>query len=266
MPTVSTLTTGSGPTTGGTPVTIHGTGFIDLPEVRFNDVLATDIVFVSDTKLTCKTPAGAAGLAVVKVINPDGQLGFDSVFTYLAPPTVTGVNSPSGQAAGGTPVTITGTGFLDRPDVTFDGNLATNIQFISETTLTCDTPAGDGGPADVVVINPDGQSSAPATVYTYVARPTVLSVNSPSGPASGGTRVTINGSGFIDPPSSVTFNGTPATLLQWNSDTSIDCTTPAGSGPADVEVVNPDTQSGVGIGVFSYVPPPTVTSVTPITP
>ncbi len=94
----------------------------------------------------------------------------------MAAPTVTGVVPNAGTTAGGTSVTITGTGFLPSPDVTFGGDAATSIVRVSSTEITADTPAHAAGPVDVVVTNSDTQSGTLVNGYAYAV--------APSGPGS----------------------------------------------------------------------------------
>lgn len=87
-------------------------------------------------------------------------------------PTVANVTPSTGSAAGGTPVTITGTGFLPNaaPRVLFDGADASNVAVVNATTLTCTTPAHAAQPtyaADVTVMNPDGQIGLLTTGFTF---------------------------------------------------------------------------------------------------
>jgi hypothetical protein len=79
-------------------------------------------------------------------------------FTYIAPPAVHAVTPSFGPVAGGTPITITGTGFADTPTVTLEGQPAADVTLLDAQTLTATTPALAAGPTDVVVTNPDGQS------------------------------------------------------------------------------------------------------------
>jgi predicted outer membrane repeat protein len=66
-------------------------------------------------------------------------------------PNVTQVAPNTGPIAGGTKVTITGTGF-DRPaTVTFGGAPATNVVINSPTQITATTPAGNTGTAAISV-------------------------------------------------------------------------------------------------------------------
>lgn len=78
------------------------------------------------------------------------------------------VTPSSGVAAGGTPVTLTGTNFMVGATVTFDGVAATSIVVVSKTSITCDTPAHVVGVVDVEVQNVDARSARLANGYTYV--------------------------------------------------------------------------------------------------
>ncbi len=80
-------------------------------------------------------------------------------------PTVTQVSPTSGPRAGGTTVTLTGTGFVTGTIVTVNGvNAITNV--LSATSLTFVTPVGlSYGPATVLVRGLNGQTAS--TTFTY---------------------------------------------------------------------------------------------------
>jgi len=105
----------------------------------------------------------------------------------IVAPTVTGINPTSGPTAGGSRVTITGTGFQSGLTVRFgdtSGSTAT-ISNVSSTQIVLTTPAHAAGTADVVVTNPDGGTVTWAGVYTYgVLNPEPPLRSGP--PASGG--------------------------------------------------------------------------------
>jgi len=89
-PTVTGIVPNTGPAAGGTAITdLQGTGFLDdpgPPTVTFGGVPATSVVRVSATRITCTTPAHAAGAVDVVVTNADGQTSGASgagLFTYL---------------------------------------------------------------------------------------------------------------------------------------------------------------------------------------
>ncbi len=89
-PTVTTLCPHSGTVTGGTPVTIQGTGFLTGATVSFGGVLATSVEVASSTSIIAVTPAHAAGAVDVQVTNANGQSGtLASGYTYVSlPPNV----------------------------------------------------------------------------------------------------------------------------------------------------------------------------------
>src|SRR2546422_5125294 len=120
-----------------------------------------------------------------------------SAYTLVAAPTVTGVSPGSGPAAGGTSVTITGTNFVSGATVTLGGTPATSVVVASSTQITATTAAHAAGAVNVVVTNPDTQTGSLTNGYTYVAAPTVSGVSPGSGPAAGGTSVTITGTNFV---------------------------------------------------------------------
>jgi len=70
-------------------------------------------------------------------------------------PTVSSISPTSGTTAGGTPVTITGTGFLSGATVTIGGAAATNVTLSNSSTITATTPAHAAGAVNVVVTNTD---------------------------------------------------------------------------------------------------------------
>ena len=262
-PTVSGVSPNSGPTTGGTGVTITGTNFAADATATFGSAAATNVVVVSSTQITATTPAGSAG-AVTVTVTASGQSGsLTNGFTYAVPPTVTSVLPTTGPTTGGTAVTITGTNFASGATVTFGSTAATNVVVVSSTSITATTPAGTAGAVMVTVTNSSGQSGTLATGFTFVAPPTVSSVSPNNGPTSGGTAVTITGTNFVS-GATVTFGSAAATNVVVVNSTQITATTPAGAaGAVTVTVTNVGSQSGSLANGFTYVVRPTVSSVSP---
>jgi hypothetical protein len=84
-PTVSSITPGSGTATGGTAVTIAGTGFLAGATVSFGGTSATGVTVVNSTSITATTPAHAAGTVSVVVTNTDQQGGtLATGYTYTS--------------------------------------------------------------------------------------------------------------------------------------------------------------------------------------
>lgn len=160
-----------GPTTGGTAFTLTGTDLQDGATVTIGGVEATDLVFGSSTSFTAVSPAGV-GVVDVVLVNPDGQEDtLAAAFTYVAPPSVTAVVPAQGGTAGGTTIRVTGAGFASGATVTVDGAAATDVTIVDDATITCVTPPGAVGDADVVV-HTDGGPSVAGT-FAYAAAPTL---------------------------------------------------------------------------------------------
>ena len=76
----------------------------------------------------------------------------------------------SGGTAGGTTLTLTGSGFRSGAVVRVGGTIASNLQVSADgTTITCTTPARRGKPGlvDVLVTNPSGLSATQSQSFRY---------------------------------------------------------------------------------------------------
>lgn len=85
-PTLTSISPNVGGTVGGSEVTLTGSNFTGATGVTIGGVACTSVVVVSDTSITCVTPAGSAGDASVVVTNGSGSNSSNSLWIYL--PTV----------------------------------------------------------------------------------------------------------------------------------------------------------------------------------
>ncbi|MBI4569978.1 MAG: IPT/TIG domain-containing protein [Planctomycetes bacterium] len=271
---ISALTPTVGRLTGGVVVTVSGRGFTTKADttVTFGGTAAT-VVAVSAGAVTVVTPArGAAGAVDVVVSNGAGSATLTAGFEYVNQVTLTGVAPNSGSVAGGTSVTLTGTGFTTPTDtsVLFGGRSAVGVQVTSATQMVVVSPAGAAaGAVDVVALNSLGSATA-AGGFTYIATaaaaaPTITSIAPAAGFLGGGTVVTITGTNFTTTADTVVlFGGRAAAGAVVSSATSITAVTPAGAaaGAVDVRVANAagDVTSA---GAFTYTPV-TLTGVAPV--
>jgi hypothetical protein len=72
---------------------------------------------------------------------------------------VTAISPKSGVVGGGTPVTVTGSGFTGATSVQFGPNLANRVTVVSDTQITATSPPG-AGTVDVTVATPAGTLAA----------------------------------------------------------------------------------------------------------
>jgi hypothetical protein len=165
--------------------------------------------------------------------------GGDATFTtpLRNPPAVTGVSPEAGPQAGGETVTITGSEFDEVTSVTFGSTPAKSFTVDSSESITAVAPAGTGT-VSVLVTTPEGTSSAGGAQFAFLPLPVVTGVSPKKGPGTGGTSVTIEGSGF-DSASTVGFGASAASSITFNSATSITAVSPPGTGTVDVFVTTP---------------------------
>ena len=165
--------------------------------------------------------------------------------TPSAVPVISGVSPNRGPVGGGTSVTITGSGFLTATGLQFGNTAAVGLTILNDTQITATSPAGSPGTVDITVTVPGATSAiSAADRFTYVAAPVVSSISTATGPASGGTHVTITGTGFTS-ATVVTF-GAAAAGFTVNSDTQITATSPAGTGTVNIQVTTPGGTSATG--------------------
>ena len=82
-PSVSGVAPDYGPTSGGTSVTLTGSGFTGGATVMFGSEPATDVTVTSPAELAAVSPPHVDATVSVTVINPDGQAGaLANAFTY----------------------------------------------------------------------------------------------------------------------------------------------------------------------------------------
>lgn len=270
FPTVSSISPTTGPLAGGATVTILGSGFTNASSVNFGASMVTPTVN-SDTQITVTAPSSvSAGVKDVTVTVPSigtSATSANTKFTYAAVPATTTISPASGPAAGGTTVTISGTGFTNATAVMFSTGFGTNLTVVSDSQLTVKAPSGTAGStADVTVMTPGGTSPPnPSVRYTFLAAPVLTGLSMTAGPSSGGTPVTITGSGFTG-ATSVTFGGVAGTGVTVISDTIISVTSPAGAGTVDVNVTTPGgVSASSSASKFTYAGLPAVTAISPTT-
>jgi hypothetical protein len=255
-PEITGLGPASGPTTGGTSVTINGADLGDATGVLFGTMTAT-IISDAESQIVAVSPPGTGTVDVTVTTNPalsfvysgpslTSALSTADHFTYamssVAAPAVSGISPAAGFAWGGTVVTISGKNLANATAVTFGTNAAT-ITSNTATQIVATSPVG-AGTVDVTVTTAGGTSSTtPADQFIYVPGPAVTEVSPPAGPAAGGTAVTISGTNLAN-ASAVYFGANLATILS-DTATQIVAASPAGIGTVDVTVVTASGDSAV---------------------
>ncbi|WP_460112409.1 IPT/TIG domain-containing protein [Streptomyces platensis] len=257
-PTLNSLTPNSGPTAGGTAVTLTGSGLASASSVRFGAVPAASFTVVSDTHITAVAPPGAGTVQVTVTTQGGSSNGLS--YTYVAAATLTGVGPNRGPTRGGNTVTLTGTNFTSATTVTFGSTPATSFTVVSPTNITAVVPPGAAGAVAVAVTTPGGTATL-QTAYFYVNAPVLAGLAPAAGPLAGGNTVTLTGTHLVE-ATAVRFANTAAGSFTVISDTQITAVAPAGTaGPADVTVT---TAGGTSNALtYTYLAPPVLTLLSP---
>jgi len=119
--------------------------------------------------------AGCAGSSVSvdagsdASVDADGADGADlDPGDQASAPVLDSVDPSVGPAAGGTPVTLSGSGFLGGASVRFGAVLATGVEVTSSSSIQVVTPPGSAGAVTLRVTNPDGRFGELAAGFTYL--------------------------------------------------------------------------------------------------
>ena len=171
------------------------------------------------------------------------------IYNNGTPPQITGISPNSGVLAGGTSVTITGTGFAAGATVKIGGAAATGVNVTSATEITCIVPPGSVGKANVLV-ETSGGAMAMTEGFTYTvggpvffnpATATFNLANLPAGNTIGGSgntawtwgnsdkKLTLTGAGPY------TLTGTASGNMRVVANTAVDLTLDSASFTSDTD-------------------------------
>jgi len=159
-PTVSSVSPGSGPTSGGTAVTITGANFASGATVTFGGAAASNVVVVSSTTITATTPAGNAG-AVTVTVTVNGQSGsLTNGFTYNAPVTI-----GFAQVAAATPQSPKQVVTVKYPGAQTAGDLNVVVVGWNDTSTTVQSVKDSAGNTYSLAIGPTSGTALRQSIY-----------------------------------------------------------------------------------------------------
>jgi hypothetical protein len=288
---LSGVSPGSGPLTGGTPVVISGTGFQNGASVTFGNSPAS-VQTITPTQIAATTGVGfVPAIVSVTVANLDGRsTTLEKAFTYFLQvrPTLTSLSPmarPEGDPA--FKLTVMGRDFASGAQVQWNGSPRVT-RFISTAQLEAIIPTQDiltPGTAQVNVLI-GGETSLNALTFTIEvnnAQPELTQVLPESGSVQGKTRIRLQGKNFKpslaggqaislvsalrdvnEADCAFSLAGQCITGLSFVSSTEITGDSPAGSaGDASVSLVRDDGSQSTLPQSFTYRTLPPVTTPEP---
>ncbi|KAG8441692.1 hypothetical protein GDO86_010757 [Hymenochirus boettgeri] len=212
---------------------INGTGFSndngnDTSSVKVG-YAPCSIINISASEIRCLLQPSSAGTLPVQVYI--AGIGFaESSLNFTIQTTISSVSPSSVSRAGGTIVTITGSGFGGNSLVQI-GTSTCDVLYANTTTIQCQIQPGEQSEGDVnvtVLTNEITATLEDAFTYSSSSTPTITQISSNTSSVLGGKTLTIIGSDFGNesPNSLVVIGNIPCGILQW-SITNITCLLPA---------------------------------------
>jgi len=141
--TIDTVSPSSGPASGGTGVTLTGSGFTGATSLTFGGTAATSLNVVSSTSVTAVTPAHATGAVNVVITTPSGSGTKNNGYTYAT--------TAVGQSAYGGTIACLNTG---NNLIAATADNSTSIQWggVGTTTGATSTTNGATNTATIVTV------------------------------------------------------------------------------------------------------------------
>jgi hypothetical protein len=191
---LQSVTPPSGPVAGGTAVTVGGVALPPDVVVQVGALEATLAGAVTESAVPVTTPPGSGGAPLPvrarSAADAENEAVLPAAFTYEEPLSVGRAQPDHGAIAGGTLVTVLGTGFGPGTLVDFGADRAKDVKVVDAHTLTCRTPrAATVGSVDVKVTRA-GVSDVLAGGFAFVD-PRSISGGQSGGPLVGTLNVTV---------------------------------------------------------------------------
>jgi hypothetical protein len=255
------------PGDSGSLVHVTGTSFLDTDTLscRFGETLVVPATFISSSLLACEAPAWTSGLVAnadfgrvpLQVTNNGVDYTHHFVeIEYVRDVVVESVQPSKSSEQGGVLVTVTGRNFIDTDLLCCRFGLLPPVAaiWVSSTKLRCSSPLLDDGvpmgPAELRVSNNAVDFSANFLEFTYQHTAAVFELVPDSGPAGGGTVLSVHGTNFVNGTGLHCRFGDLAVPAIFATDQLVFCVTPAAdqdqAGPVAVEVANNHQHGGSG--------------------
>lgn len=273
----------NGPATGNTVLNIMGSGFGKTAEWHCSFAsnshrILVNATVLSPTRLRCVTPAFPSAPATVSLslmVHGQDFLRQSVQYTFHRPIRVKRVWPSLGWEAGGTTVTVIGSDFLPFKTLACRFGIygVVPAKWITSETIQCVSPAVRSPQDTQISVTNNQIDFSPLTLrFSYYPKVVVTGISPNVGYVSGGTDVSVNGSGFSRAHNISCVFGmvfTPATFL---SSSIVKCRSPAKSWRLQERVLAGISVNGADVSFgdddspesyFTYIQEPIVESIFP---
>lgn len=204
-PTVTGISPASGPTSGGTPVTITGANLSSATSVKFGSTSAA-ITSNTATQIIANSPGGSAGTVDITVTTDGGTstTGSADQFTYVAAPAITSASNTTFTVGSSGTFTVTTTGYPTGASMAISesGALPSGVTFTDNhngTATLAGTPGAGTGATYAITItasNGIGTDATQSFTLTVNQAPAITSVNTTTFTETVAATLTVTTTGF----------------------------------------------------------------------
>jgi len=263
----------SGPSIGGTVITVQGDHFSPSSLCRFGTLRPAPAVFISPTHVLCESPEMDVGYHALAVSNNafDWSVpGLPFEFMNTSSSLINHVAPGSGPSSGGTLLSLNGRHLRNDVSLTFSVGTIFGVagRWLSSEQASCMSPAHIIGLVPVDVFHHNVRSETKLTPssanYNYKDPSLLSSITPNSAFVGGGRKVELRGENFYG--SSLTCRFGSAVGHGFSVGSNIVCSAPsAQAGFTSVEVSMNLRDFTLSDMSFQYVPKPKVGAVSPST-
>jgi len=234
------------------------------PYITTGSTTSTGTMANALVSVSANCPVGSYDL-FLELGNGEIEVVPGAIEVVEAAPVISSLSVSQGDISGGDEIIVHGSNFEDGAYVLVGGRQATATQFLDSTRIGLTTPPGDGGVADVVVQNPDGQEGELEDAFQYSAIPLYDELFPRAGYVGGGTKLHVVGSGFTA-GMTVEINGIVRTpTIHSTSFFTVNTPSASETGAVDIVLVSADQVESTYEDIFTYVSTkdPSIESFTP---
>jgi len=236
---------------GGTPVTVKGTGFLNITSFfcKFGSEFVKPSIYLNSTTLVCDSPkanktSGSVSTSVKLTPNYGHDLTLTGLmFYYEETPSIISINPKLGPKQGGTSIIVKTSCALKKKQqsmISSENDIACRFGYdlivpgniFNNGDISCDSPHLPWSVNNTVAVNlelttngVDFTSNGMQFLYHPIV--SIFSVSPQSGSENGGTLVTLVGANILRSETlSCYFGDELSSSVQWISSSSIKCMSP----------------------------------------
>ena len=193
----------SGPSVGGTIVTVEGFDFDESLKIRcrFGTSDPVGATVVSGEKIQCKTPSHPFGIVPFVLSSEETDVvSHDALFEFYKPPRIISVYPNSGPNHGNTPVKVHGNFFRSTTEyLCHFGGISVRGEFLTVGSIVCPSPNATNPGDNVVgltITDREANFTQESLSFSYVQPPTLKSLSPIHVFFEGGDSIAVRGHGF----------------------------------------------------------------------